>query len=63
MVIPKFLTFNNRSEDFKQIARIGNVNVDGTLKDSSQEAIVWHQDGDFYGEGKNHIFSVFHTRL
>jgi hypothetical protein len=32
------------------------------LKDSQKEAAYWHQDGNFWGEDKKHIFNCLHTR-
>jgi hypothetical protein len=34
--LPKFLCFNNQKEEFKQVARVGNILVDQTLKDSQK---------------------------
>jgi taurine dioxygenase len=34
--LPKFLCFNNQDEKYKQVARVGNINLDGTLKDSQK---------------------------
>jgi taurine dioxygenase len=39
------------------------MQFDGTLKDSSKEAIYWHQDGDFWGVDKKHIFNCLHTKV
>ena len=47
--LPKFLCFNNQDLKFKQVARVGNIQLDGTLKNSQKEAANWHQDGDFWG--------------
>ncbi len=60
--LPKFLCFNNQDEKYKQVARVGNIQLDGTLKDSQKEAAYWHQDGNFWGEDKKHIFNCLHTR-
>jgi hypothetical protein len=42
VILPKELSFNNKDPRFPQIARIGNILMDGSLKDSSREAIIWH---------------------
>ncbi len=42
VVLPKELSFNNKDERYPEIARIGNILIDGSLKDSTKEAIVWH---------------------
>ena len=34
--LPKFLCFNNQDDKYKQVARGGNVQLDGTLKDSQK---------------------------
>ena len=34
--LPKFLCFNNQKDEFKQVARVGNILVDQTLKDSQK---------------------------
>jgi taurine dioxygenase len=60
--LPEYLTFNNQDQSYTQVARVGNVKLDGTLKDSQREANYWHQDGDFWGEGNNFIFNCLHTR-
>jgi hypothetical protein len=42
VILPKELSFNNKDPRYPQIARIGNILMDGSLKDSSREAIIWH---------------------
>ena len=44
------------------MTRVGNVLLDGTLKDSAKEAMYWHQDGNFWGDGGKHLFNFLHTR-
>lgn len=60
--LPVFLMFNNQDPSYKTVARVGNVLADGTLKDSQKEAAYWHQDGNFWGEGKKHIFNCLHSK-
>jgi hypothetical protein len=43
------------------VARVGNVLLDGTLKDSSKEAAVWHQDGDFWNPADAYVFNLLMT--
>lgn len=50
ILLPSFLAFNNQDPIYKQVARVGNVLQNGTLKESQKEAAYWHQDGDFWGE-------------
>jgi len=33
------------------------------MKDSQKEAAYWHQDGNFWGPGKNHVFNVLQTKI
>lgn len=40
--LPKELSFNNKDPNYPEIARVGNILIDGSMKDSSKEAIVWH---------------------
>ena len=42
VILPKELSFNNKDPRYPPIARIGNVLMDGSLKDSSKEATIWH---------------------
>lgn len=42
VVLPEELSFNNKDLRYPPIARIGNILLDGTLKDSAKEATVWH---------------------
>lgn len=42
VILPRELSFNNKDPNYPEIARIGNVLMDGSLKDSSKEATVWH---------------------
>ena len=42
VLLPNLPYFNNRDPEYPEISRIGNVLVDGTLKDSSKEAVLWH---------------------
>ena len=42
VILPKELSFNNKDPRYPPIARIGNILVDGSIKDSSKEAIIWH---------------------
>ena len=38
------------------------MQLDGTIKDSSKEAVVWHQDGDFWGENRKQIYSCLQSK-
>jgi hypothetical protein len=49
ILLPKFLCLNNIDENYPHVTRIGNVLMDGTLKDAQKESSYWHQDGDFWG--------------
>ena len=60
--LPSFLMFNNQQKAYRTVARVGNILPDGSLKDSKKEAAYWHQDGNFWGEGKKHIFNCLHTK-
>ena len=42
VILPKELSFNNKDPLYPPLARIGNVLLDGSLKDSKKEATVWH---------------------
>jgi hypothetical protein len=42
VILPKELSFNNKDPRYPPLARIGNILIDGTLKDSSKEATTWH---------------------
>jgi hypothetical protein len=42
VVLPPSLSFNNKDPKYPPLTRVGNILVDGSLKDSSREAIVWH---------------------
>lgn len=61
IVLPPELAFNNKDPKFPAISRVGNVLLDGTLKDSSKEATIWHQDGDFWEPADSFIFNLLHT--
>jgi len=62
VTLPKQLAFNNQDPVYKCVTRVGNVLLDGTLKDSAKEAMYWHQDGNFWGDGGKHLFNFLHTR-
>lgn len=34
--LPLFLSFNNQDSIYKQVGRVGNINIDGTMKDSQK---------------------------
>lgn len=42
---------------------MGNVLLDGSIKDASKEAIAWHQDGDFWGEHRKHTYSLLQSKI
>lgn len=42
VILPIEFAFNNRDPKYPAITRVGNVLMDGTLKDSSKEAAYWH---------------------
>jgi alpha-ketoglutarate-dependent taurine dioxygenase len=63
VVLPKELSFNNKDPRYPPIARIGNILLDGSMKDSSKEATVWHQDGNFWDPADSYIFNFLHTRI
>jgi alpha-ketoglutarate-dependent taurine dioxygenase len=58
VVLPKELSFNNKDPKYPPLARIGNVLLDGSLKDSSKEATIWHQDGNFWNPADSYIFNM-----
>ena len=63
--LPKALCFDNVDETYSEVARIGNVKIDGSLKINAQkQADYWHQDGNFWGEENElkNIFNCLHTR-
>jgi hypothetical protein len=33
-----------------EIARVGNILPNGSLKESKKDGVAWHQDGDYWGE-------------
>lgn len=34
--LPSYLAFNNQDPSYKQVARVGNMKLDGTIKDSQK---------------------------
>jgi hypothetical protein len=42
IVLPNELSFNNKDPRYPPIARIGNVLLNDSLKDSLKEASYWH---------------------
>jgi hypothetical protein len=42
------MTFNNQDPVYTQVCRVGNINVDGSIKNSFSDANYWHQDGDYW---------------
>lgn len=34
--LPPLFCFNNQPVNFKEIARVGNINIDGSIKDSQK---------------------------
>lgn len=40
--LPKFLSFDNIDPKYPQIVRIGSLNMDGSIKPSNADAIMWH---------------------
>jgi hypothetical protein len=42
VILPPELSFNNKDPKYPAIARVGNVLMDGTIKDSKKEATIWH---------------------
>ena len=60
--LPPEMTFNNQDPVYTQVCRVGNINVDGTLKESYYDANYWHQDGDFWRPKDRLILNFLHTR-
>jgi alpha-ketoglutarate-dependent taurine dioxygenase len=58
VILPPELSFNNKDPRYPALARVGNVLMDGSLKDSSKEATVWHQDGNFWDPADSYIFNL-----
>ena len=63
VVLPKELSFNNKDSRYPPIARVGNILLDGSIKDSTKEATVWHQDGNFWNPSDSYIFNFLHTKV
>jgi hypothetical protein len=34
--LPESLSFNNQDSVYKEVARVGNIKIDGTMKDSQK---------------------------
>jgi taurine dioxygenase len=61
--LPEALGFNNREVGAEHIVRVGNVNHDGTIRPSWQAAEYWHQDGDFWPDGKHIVWNCLTSRI
>jgi taurine dioxygenase len=60
--LPPEMTFNNQDPVFTQVCRVGNVNADGTLKNSYTDASYWHQDGNFWDPQGRLILNFLHVK-
>jgi taurine dioxygenase len=56
------MSFNNLDNVYKQIARVGNINLDGSLKNNYTDAAYWHQDGNFWGPEDKRIINCLHSK-
>ena len=61
VILPPELSFNNKDLRYPPISRVGNILMDGSLKDSMKEATIWHQDGDFWDPADAYIFNLLHS--
>lgn len=60
--LPPEMTFNNQDPVYTQICRVGNINADGSMKESFYDANYWHQDGNFWRPKDRLILNFLHTR-
>ena len=60
-ILPYSMAFKNQDKEHREVSRIGNVLVDGTLKDTKNEAVYYHSDGNFLGAKNNNLFNVMHS--
>lgn len=51
----------NKDIQYPEVCRVGNVMMDGSIKDSSKEAIYYHSDGDFFEDNHKGLFNVMHS--
>ena len=58
IILPEALSFNNKDPRYPEIARVGNILIDGSKKDSSKDATIWHQDGAFWDPSNSNIFNL-----
>lgn len=61
--LPPQLAFNAKQPEFPEIARVGNVAVDGTIMKQFTAAEYWHTDGQFWPEPKNFIVNWLYSKL
>lgn len=60
--LPPEMTFNNQDPVHTQVCRVGNINADGTLKESFYDANYWHQDGNYWRPKNRLILNFLHTK-
>ena len=60
-VLPSSMAFQNQDKEHREVSRIGNVLVDGSLKDAKNEAVYYHSDGNYLGPQNNSLFNVMHS--
>jgi len=55
--LPPCFAFNAQVPGLPEVARVGNVQPDGTIQANHSAAEDWHHDGDFWPVGQNHILN------
>jgi len=61
--LPPQLAFNAKQPEFPEIARVGNVAVDGAIMKQYTAAEYWHTDGQFWPEPKNFIVNWLYSKF
>ncbi|KAL4431882.1 hypothetical protein ABPG74_012694 [Tetrahymena malaccensis] len=58
MILPIQQAYTKRDPDQPAIVRVGNINLDGSIKQDCIDTEYWHKDGDFKKPGENFFISI-----
>ncbi|EAR83816.1 taurine catabolism dioxygenase, TauD/TfdA family protein (macronuclear) [Tetrahymena thermophila SB210] len=58
MILPIQQAYTKRDPNQPAIVRVGNINIDGSIKENCSDTEYWHKDGDFKKPGENFFISI-----
>lgn len=47
VILAPFHASERRTSEYPAIVRVGNVNLDDSVKENCKDSEYWHKDGDF----------------